>query len=56
VATLGTEEIPGGNWLNAPALANLTMALLPLLLTAYLPGLRQAGPVARLLPGNLGAA
>lgn len=36
VATLGAEEIPEGYWVNAPAFTNLAMALLGLVLAAYL--------------------
>jgi hypothetical protein len=36
IATLGAGEIPDGYWVNAPVLANLTMALLGWVLTAYL--------------------
>jgi putative membrane protein len=36
VATLGAGEIPEGYWVQAPALTNMAMALLGLLLVAYL--------------------
>jgi putative membrane protein len=36
VATLGEAEIPDGYWVKAPVLTNLAMALLGLLLAAYL--------------------
>lgn len=36
VATLGVREIPEGYWVNAPVLTNLAMALLGLVLAAYL--------------------
>lgn len=36
VATLGAGEIPDGYWLNAPAITNLAMALMGLVLAAYL--------------------
>ncbi len=36
VTKLGAEDIPDGYWVNAPVLANLTMALLGLMLAAYL--------------------
>lgn len=36
VATLGAGEIPEGYWVNAPVLTNLAMAVLGLMLAAYL--------------------
>lgn len=36
VATLGAGEIPNGYWVNGPVLANLVIALLGLMLAAYL--------------------
>lgn len=36
VATLNAGEIPDGYWVNAPLLTNLAMALLGLVLAAYL--------------------
>jgi putative membrane protein len=36
VATLGREETPAGYWVNAPVLTNLAMAVLGLVLAAYL--------------------
>ena len=36
VASLGAGEIPDGYWLDAPVLANLALALLGLVLAAYL--------------------
>jgi len=36
VATLGAAEIPPGYWLNLPVLTNLVLALLGLMLAAYL--------------------
>lgn len=35
-ATLGAGEIPDGYWVNAPVLTNLVMAVLGLMLAAYL--------------------
>jgi putative membrane protein len=35
VSTLGAGEIPSGYWVNAPMLTNLAMALLGLVLAAY---------------------
>jgi hypothetical protein len=35
VSTLGAGEIPSGYWVNAPVLTNLAMALLGLVLAAY---------------------
>ena len=36
VAALGAGEIPEGYWVNAPVLTNLAMALLGMVLVAYL--------------------
>jgi hypothetical protein len=36
VATLGAGEIPDGYWVNAAVLTNLAIALLGLVLAAYL--------------------
>ncbi|OYY93688.1 MAG: hypothetical protein B7Y41_10605 [Hydrogenophilales bacterium 28-61-23] len=36
VATLGAGEIPEGYWVNAPVLSNLAIAIMGLVLAAYL--------------------
>jgi putative membrane protein len=36
IATLGSGEIPHGYWVNAPVLSNLAIAVMGLMLAAYL--------------------